>query len=790
MPLSSALLLAACATQPLPATPSTRATEVPALPGQTWAIAGSEHTLFACKDTDGDGFEDIVVLTAQRTLLVCETVGGWKASPWQALDAAHWPGGIDGFEAAARTALATPPPRLPDAPPHQPELAPLATFPGDLDGDGQADTIGLFRVAKPWDFLVLRVAFAPHAVGDDAAARDRDGDGLLDADEARLATDPLDRDSDDDGLLDGWEVHGLPRGIAIGAGNSLDPRRQDVICAISPHEGVNLAALPAEFAQAQRLYAELNSRNPDGSRGVRVHFRLDAAIPAAASFGGDWQQCGNAYFAARERGLLHWMQLTPWGGGQSSETSDMGGAGASSAVFAHEFGHQLGLGHAGDSLPAWCPLYPSLMNYAFSYSLGGDAGAIRFSDGRFRSVTLEERHLVERLPFPHAELAYLAAPPFRFTLAADGPDATRIDWNQDGRFQDEPVSADINYGSSTHGGIRRDHGLSAAAPALAHAAGAAFLAQVVPEQGAITLKTWLGEERWSDPRPVPDSATNGDPLLIGSAERGYLLFERRPHWWAARFDAASIEPPVPVQGLPAGGELGGGAVGGRVLLIARRDDDSLQAGWLVHDGKSASVASLQSLELRSQVAPGLAQATGGGLVVATALANSAGATHCLRTTDFTLAGERLVAGETRWVRGEASGTQCATRPLVLFDPDGQLNVFHTALPGGTGLMSMWRTRRIGNRALDDGWLTVLLYDVWTLTRRAIAASAGPSGALFAFRWDANGWTKNNTLLLGHQAFGIDAEPMRDFDDGAWISRYGLTHSILWMRKEAAQPAAR
>ena len=29
----------------------------------------------------------------------------------------------------------------------------------------------------------------------------------------------------------------------------------------------------------------------------------------------------------RERGLMHWLQVTPWGGGQSSENSDMGGAG-------------------------------------------------------------------------------------------------------------------------------------------------------------------------------------------------------------------------------------------------------------------------------------------------------------------------------------------------------------------------------------------------------------------------------------------------------------------------------
>jgi len=747
------------------------------VPGQTWATAGSEHELFACRDVDQDGFDDVVVLTPQRTLLVCETVEGWKASPWKGLDASAWPGGIEGFEQAARNPSA--PVRVPDAPPYEPGLEPLNAFQGDLDGDEVADTVALFRCSKPGDFLELRVAFAPHAKADD-----RDGDGLPDARELELGTNPEDRDSDDDGLLDGWEVLGLPRGIALGEANELDARHQDVICAIAPYEGVDLAALPAEFERAKRLYAELKTPNPDGTTGVRVHFRVDAVIPNARNFGGDWARCGDAYFPSKERGLLHWMQLTPWGGGQSSETGDMGGAGAGFAVFAHEFGHQLSLGHTGDSAPPWCPLYPSLMNYAFSYSLGGDGSAIRFSPGRFRATVLDERSLLERLPYPRAELAYLASGPFRFTLQEDGPNETLIDWNQNGRFDAEPVSADIDYGSSTHCGIRRDGGASAAAPSLAYVGATCFLAQVAPEQGAITLKTYQGAERWSEPRTVPASATNGDPLLVGTKDEGFLFFRRPPHWFVARFDAGTLEAPLAVANLAQASELGAGTVGGRVLLVARADDDTLRTFWLEHDGKTATAGPVQELELRSQVAPGLAQEPGTGRVVmASATTNSKGAPLCLRVTWYELEGERLVERETRWVRGEGSGTQCSTRPSVLFDPDGQLNVFHTAVAGGDGLMTGWRTRRIGNLALDEGWLTCMLYDIWTSTRRAVSAAAGAQGALYAFRWDAGGHYANNSILLGHNAFGIDPEPMRDFDDGERIAKYGLVHSILWLQPE-------
>ncbi|MBL8896661.1 MAG: hypothetical protein JNM84_03495 [Planctomycetes bacterium] len=749
------------------------------VPGQTWATAGVEHERFACRDVNADGFEDLVVMTPQRSLLVSTSVRGWKAAPWQALEVSAWPEGLEGFERDARAACT--PQLLPDAPPFEPALLPLRCISGDLDGDGRRDTIGIFRCSVYGEFLVLRVAFAPHAGTDD-----RDGDGLDDARERELGTEELDRDTDEDGLLDGWEVHGLPRDVAIGEGNRLDPRHQDVICAVSPHVGVDLRSLPAELAEVQRLYAELSNVNLDGTRGVRVHFRVDPVIPTEQSFGGNWMQCGNAHFAARERGLLHWMQVTTGAGGQSSETSDMGGAGWGFAVFAHEFGHQLSLGHSGDSAPAWCPLYPSLMSYAFSYSLGGDARAIRFSDGRFREVVLDERKLIEKLPFPHAELAYLAAHPFRFPLRESGPRETLVDWNQNGRFDEQPVSADVNYGGSTHAGTRRDVGASAAAPALATVGGTSFLAQVHPEQGLITLKTYLGEERWSEPRTVADSATNGDPLLVGGQEKGYVLFRRPPHWYAARFDATTLEAPLPIAELGCPSELGAGAIGARTLLVARGEDDRLRVHALQHDGKSASARFVQELELRSQVAPGFAAEPGTDRVaIATALTNVHGAPMCLRVTWLRAIGERFVEQETRWVRGEQSGTQCGTRPTVLFDADGQLNVFHTALPAGNGLMTGWRTRRIGNAALDEGWLTSLLYDIWTSSRRAVTATSGPQGAFYAFRWDADGWTKNNTVLLGHNAFGLDPEPMRDFDDGAKIARYGLTHSILWMRPEEA-----
>jgi hypothetical protein len=78
-----------------------------------------------------------------------------------------------------------------------------------------------------------------------------------------------------------------------------------------------------------------------------------------------------------------------------------------------------------------------------------------------------------------------------------------------------------------------------------------------------------------------------------------------------------------------------------------------------------------------------------------------------------------------------------------------------------------------------------MYDEWTLTRVGVASAIGPQGAIYAFRWDAgeHGEVHVNHLGLCHNALGIDPEPMRDFDDGAKIAKWGIRHSILWMTRD-------
>lgn len=798
IPLLSLFALAAAAASP--------AETPPLCKPQTWCAGGIECTSFIAWDTNGDGLDDVITLTPDRHLLVAPTVSAWKPAGWRNVRDDALPEGVtaivrtpDGpFALAADRAYRlagpdlhmgttldpmpapastdTPPTIAP--PPYNPDSTPSSLFTGDINGDGLTDTLAVFPCTRPDAHFEVRLCLAPNP-----ASGDTDSDGLPDAQETALNSDPYDRDTDDDSLLDGWEVPGgFPRGLPTGG--DLSPTHQDVVVEISRYTQLDEASLPTELARVAALYNALPNVNPDGATGIRLHFAYLPPIPEDRQHSGSWADCGNENFPARNRGLSHWMQVTPWGGGQAMQTGDMGGCGPGWQVFAHEFGHQLSLSHEGDSPCSWCPLYPSMMNYAFSYSLGGDGNAVNFSTGAFRDTILDESHLIEHLPYPIEKLRYLASGPFCFPLQDDGHGGTLIDWNQNGNFDTEPVTADINYGGSTNGGIRRDGDLIGAAPALTYVGDTCYLAQLTQNQAALQLKTYLGNEQWSEARTVPNSATDFDPVLVGTPDAGYLFFRQYPGWFVARFTKDTIDPAKHIPDLPRT-DLSAGLIAGRIALISRSDDDHLELRWF--DFKDApTLTAPQRLELSSKVPVGFAEnPLDHRIAFATAMPNSNGEPFAFRMTWFTPSGEKLIQNETRWVQGEKSNTGCTTRPTVSYSPDGQLYIFHTGGQQPDGQMIAWRTRQIGNTALGEGWLVSMMYDVWTRTRRAVSFANGPQGAIYAFRWDSgdyNDW-KINRLLIGHNGLGIDPQPMRDFNDSEKMSQYGLIYSIMWMNPE-------
>ncbi|MBL8763778.1 MAG: hypothetical protein JNM07_05875 [Phycisphaerae bacterium] len=724
-------------------------------------------------------------------------VGRVNAAERTVFDAAGgaWKVGTDGFARAVGTGVGeenlvgrvSPPP-------YEPGALPLASFAshGAASGDW-AWTV--FEATRPHAHRVIRAA-----VTGSPDSNDRDLDGLSDAEESALGTDPRDRDTDGDGLLDGWEVKGLPRDVELGdrialyradaseseRENMLSPLRQDVIVMVSPFEGVDRKAFEGEMPKIRRLFRDMNFVNRDGTRGLWVHFKMDPSDIPKAEHGKPWWDLGNARLKDAERGLIHWLQVTPWGGGQSSETGDMGGAGWGHDVFAHEFGHQLSLSHSGDSEAAWCPLYTSLMSYAFSYGFDGKHEGIHFSDGRFRETVLDERHLAERLPYPYEQLKYLANWPYRFTLKDAGDGTTLIDWNHNGAFDEGEVAADVNYGGSTYCGVRREHEAIASAPCLAYVGPTCVLLAADRTRDHLWMKSYLGDEKWSEKRPIANSGTERDPVLVGGPEFGLVLHHHLYNWRVTRFtvgEAGAVGAPVAIPNLSSF-ELNACRVGDRVLLVCRRDDDSLEYRWLTFAGNDfgkPTVTPAVKLESRSLVTPGLAvDPSDGRVVLVTSMHNSRGGVFAMRVTWLKVQGDRLWEQETSWTRGEGSGNGCCSRPVVAFTDSGQLNIFHHGGPDDSGQMIAYRTSRVGNRTLDEGWLTCMLYDVWTRSRVPVGFANGPQGAIYAYRWDAGG-EHINWLATAHIGFGIEGVPMRDFNDGAKVSAWGIRHSILTMR---------
>ncbi len=712
------------------------------------------------------------------------------------------------------------------APPYDPAAKAVAMSGGDFNHDGVEDQLVVFASTKPHDHHVVRIVITPNP-----KSNDQDSDGLTDDEERALGTDPYNRDTDSDGLLDGWEVHGLPRGIELGdliktyskdapeadRAMQLNPMRQDVIVAVSYFEGVDPKQFAAEMPKVQAVYQKLTNVNPDGSHGIWVHFRVLPGFVPKAEQSMPWWDIGNKYFAKRERGLMHWLQVTPWGGGQSSETGDMGGAGNNWQVFSHEFGHQMSLSHSGDSEPAWCPLYPSMMSYAFSYSLDGDGNAVRFSNGDFRETVLDERHLVEKLPYAHEKLKYLANWPFRFTLKDNGDGTTLIDWNHNGKFDEGEVEADINYGGSTYCGVRREHEAVGSAGALAYVGNTAILAALDQTKDHMWVKSYLGDEKWSEKKDIANTGSESDPVLVGGRDYGILLHRHLYGWRATKIERKPVAAPTQAeQGAkpeekplvnavpaPAGveetvvgtpvqlpevpsAEINACRVGDRVLIVSRHDNDELEARWLTfkdNDASKPAVSAAVKLETRSLVTPGIAvDPADGRIVMVTSMNNSRGSPFCMRVTWMKVQGDRLFEQETKWTRGEGSGNGCCSRPVVAFTNSGQLNIFHQGGPDDSGQQIAYRTSRVGNEKLDEGWLTCMLYDVWTKSRVPVGFANGAQGAIFAYRWDSGG-PHVNWLATAHDGFGIDRQPMRDFDDGEKMSKWGIRHSIVLMNAE-------
>ncbi|MEQ1934629.1 MAG: M12 family metallo-peptidase, partial [Fimbriimonadaceae bacterium] len=219
-------------------------------------------------------------------------------------------------------------------------------------------------------------------------------------------------DSDLDGLYDHWETDGF--GPITPAEPDCKPGRSDVFIVFRMRSTMTQAKIQATIDRVRRFYAELPYTNPDGSKGLNMIPIVPPVMPKDTD-GKDYKQLYNQGMPEEWRGLAHGILVddSPGGGGQCNRP-DWCGTGYNWMTMVHEVGHQFGLPHDPMGARTGSPFHPSLMNYDYSYQLGGKGEAIQYSHGKFVKLRMKETDLNEVVPFPLPDVQFLTSRPYYF----------------------------------------------------------------------------------------------------------------------------------------------------------------------------------------------------------------------------------------------------------------------------------------------------------------------------------------------------------------------------------------
>ena len=302
-----------------------------------------------------------------------------------------------------------------------------------------------------------------------ALANDTDQDGLTDAEEVQLETDPANADTDGDGLLDGWEVHGV-NGIDLRA-KGASPRHKDIFVemdfmqrssatnGLGPHAGV-MRAIQIVFERAP-------VSNPDQQQGIKLHLELGNPVPHDADLHpvfSEFRTIKLANFDPSRAPVFHYMI---WADGYSGRTSSglsfgiphsdfivtlgrwNGGKGGTDlqkiGTFLHELGHNLGLKHGGSDHIGRKPNHLSVMNYLFQTIGILVNGQRQFDFQRFSVPTLREVALDENFGLGRSESLRGFHTRFRsINSFLERPASGALDWDVDNQIDGLPVAIDLN----------------------------------------------------------------------------------------------------------------------------------------------------------------------------------------------------------------------------------------------------------------------------------------------------------------------------------------------------------
>jgi len=685
-----------------------------------------------------------------------------------------------------------PPSYLPDSP--------CIWASGDVDKDGDADLFQ-FRFGKEAhtdsDVLMYRT-ISPGEV-------DSDHDGLSNDEEAKLGSDPYKPDTAGDGILDGWKVNGY-RGLDMKA-LGCNPRQVDIICLISRFSDVEEKFVQDTFKKVVAYYKSLPVKNPDGTTGWNLHPIFLAPV-TGDDMKNSWWANRDKFIPSKWKGIVHWMQIGRGGGGQADELGDGGGCGGGGmalyATFIHEFGHQLGLPHSGFYGPDGCPVYPSLMNYPYSYTLNGSINNIGYSDGRLSKMVVKETDLDEVLPLPYEKVKFLENAPYHYRLKPNGA-TTLIDWNWNGVFGEHHVKADINYAYSTTGGRRDIIDKTQCAPWLVVHNGKAYVLfaksdkpidpKVAPSigpdrPGTLYLKRLKKPYEWEPTQTVNIGVVTGDPTAASFGGKIVVVYPTTAGILAQDVEDSgqSIDARTPEVINTDGTLVPSVCVFGGKLWLFLWDTKTQTTTYQILRGgasepqtladKSVSPVGPTVDTIKRQLILGMAQDE-----------DDAHKAHW-QIRRFELKAGKFVDASMEWIEGPKGGTHGKSRPVVLFDPDksnGPNGKIYYFTLGDHGTENPWSccyvSEQIGDKTVRGGWRTKRFYDEWTQSRSAPAAAFFGGDIIYSYRWvDGGRGDSDNQLQVAYRGSGIEPEPMGDFDDLSFMHDFGIKHSIMYLNR--------
>jgi hypothetical protein len=478
-------------------------------------------------------------------------------------------------------------------------------------------------------------------------------------------------------------------------------------------------------------------------------------------------------------------------------------------------GHNLGLTHEGGWDREFSALYPSLMNYAYNGVLFPVANP-GYSDGALGSFSLDETHMSKLLPVPVATASFLAERPYNFHIepSPDGK-GTLVDWDWNGDFDEQDVSADICYLPKMSVGDLHTIGVAQTAPAVVTiGAGDAQRLAIIygrtvstahgpdttlsqAQPGLLALRLWLGRDidsdgaDWSGETILASAGVTGDPSACAAGDDIWIAYPTLAGVFVTQVVQQKGSPvierteraPFTLGEVPTivsvGGQIELLLWRGSSTTVGLRTIERTEAGWTTHVESSLSCYSM------GPVAATAGPISGGQptLIVAGLSAKNSAGHPWFRSYYYALQGQTLVPRSAAWQSELMSPNWMPRRPVMLWEPYPGLNPdgrLYTLTSVSTNdwyflMMSTAYPNDDDGLRLSHGWLARSIEEP---SRSGPGACFFHGDIVFATRHEGSGdGSADNDLDVAFHGRGIFPGNQGDFDDISLIANYGLDMSI-------------